>query len=204
MQWECDIFLAFTVCHTIIAIEYFLIILKSEFNRTMKLIVINGPCGIGKSTVSAHLHDAMPLSYLLDVDAVTRNISHYREYKEERWELREAVAFSTVDAVLSVGRDILVEKMIFSEMVLDRYLEIGGKYNADVTEIILWASKEDVMKRAEDRGWREGSLLTKETCERFWNEMHELKSKRNKAHVIDVTGLDEKQVLEAVQKLLLR
>lgn len=116
----------------------------------MKLIIINGPCGIGKSTVSKHLHEAMPLSYLVDVDAIGRNISHYREYKDERWELREAVAFATVDAVLSVDRDAIVEKMIFCENVLDQYHEIGRKYKTEVFEIILWASKDFVMQRAEN------------------------------------------------------
>ena len=52
-----------------------------------------------------------------------------------------------------------------------------------------WASKDFVMQRAEDRGWREGGLLTPEKCEDFWEKM-------------DVTDLDEQGVLEAIQKIL--
>lgn len=168
----------------------------------MKLIIINGPCGIGKSTVSKHLHETMPLSYLVDVDAIGRNISHYREYKEERWELRETVAFATVDAVLSVGRDAIVEKMIFWENVLDKYHEVGKKHEAEIFEIILWAPKDFVMQRAESRGWREGGLLTPEKCEQFWHEIDDLKAKRPKAHIIDVAGLNEERVLKAIQDIV--
>lgn len=167
-----------------------------------KLIIINGPCGIGKSTAARNLHEAMPLSYLVDVDAISRNISHYRDYKEERWELREAVAFAIVDAVLSVGRNAIVEKMIFSEDVLDTYTKIGKKHGADVFEIILWASKDFVMERAKDRGYREGGLLTPEKCEGFWTKIDHLKSKRSDALVINVTNMDEQEVLEAIQQSL--
>ncbi len=167
-----------------------------------KLIIINGPCGIGKSTTAKNLHESMPLSYLVDVDEIGRNISHYREYREERWELREAVAFATVDAALSVDRDAVVEKMIFWENVLDKYREIGEKHGAEIHEIILWAPKEFVMKRAEDRGWREGGLLTPEKCEQFWHEIDELKDKRPDAHIIDVTKLSEEEVLEEIKKVV--
>lgn len=33
-----------------------------------KLIIMNGPCGIGKSTAAKHLHESMPLSYLVEID----------------------------------------------------------------------------------------------------------------------------------------
>ncbi|MEK7620472.1 MAG: AAA family ATPase [Patescibacteria group bacterium] len=168
----------------------------------MKLIIINGPCGIGKSTTAKNLHESMPLSYLVDVDAIGRNISHYREYQEERWELREAVAFATVDAVLSVGRDVIVEKMIFGEDVLNKYQEIGERYGADIVEIILWASKEFVMRRADDRGWREDGLLTPKKCENFWEKMDEVKNKRSDAVIVDVTDMDQNGVLAAVKKIV--
>jgi deoxyadenosine/deoxycytidine kinase len=49
----------------------------------MKLIILNGPCGVGKSTVAQKLHEVIPLSFLLDIDAQRRFISKHREFKEE-------------------------------------------------------------------------------------------------------------------------
>ena len=165
----------------------------------MSLTIINGPCGIGKSTAAKHLHERVPLSYLVDVDVIMRNISHYRDYREEKWELREAVAFATVDTVLGLGRDAVVEKMIFDTDILDRYHEIGKRHGANITEIILWAPKEFVMQRADARGWREVSSLTPETCERFWYEIEMVKPKRPNAHVIDVTQMSEEEVVNAIE-----
>jgi len=167
------------------------------------MIIINGPCGIGKSTVAIRLHATLPLSYIVDVDEIGGKISHYQDYEEERYELREAVAFATVDAVLSKNRDVVVEKMIFRDEVLDSYCDIGKKYNADITEIILWASKEFVMKRANKRGYREGGTFTPEKCESFWEAIKDIKKRRANAHVIDVTKLDEDAVLKAVQMIII-
>src|SRR3989338_4290855 len=85
----------------------------------MKLIIINGPCGIGKSTLAARLHDRMPLSFLLDVDAQARFISHYREFTEERREMVHAVSLGIIEACLKINRSVIVDKMIFHPEILD-------------------------------------------------------------------------------------
>lgn len=168
----------------------------------MKLIIINGPCGIGKSITAKNLHESMPLSYLVDVDAISRNISHYRDYREERWEIRETVAFAIVGSVLSLGRDVIVEKMMFREDVLDLYHKICDRHDAEIHEVILWASKEFVMKRAKKRGWRKGGLLTPEKCEQFWFKIDELKTKRPNAKIIDITNMNEEEVLKKIKSVV--
>lgn len=168
----------------------------------MKLILINGPCGIGKSTLALKVHKSIPLSYLLDLDAHTRNISHYREYHAERWELSTVIARGIIEATLSVGRDVVLDKMIYEPLVIDSFYKIAKKYNANVYEIILWAPKDEVMKRADERGWKKGGLLTPEKCERFWNEIDKLKEGRPLSKLINVSGLNEGDVLNKVLGLL--
>lgn len=168
----------------------------------MKLIIINGPCGIGKSTLAKSIHNLFPLSYLLDIDAHSRNISHYREYTDERRDLRDAVSKGILEATLSVGRSVVLEKMIYSNTLLDSYYQIAKKYNADIHEIILWAPKDLVMKRADDRGWKVGGLLTPEKCELFWDEIDKIKEERTMATIVDVTSLSEKEVYIKVLELL--
>ena len=166
----------------------------------MKLIIINGPCGVGKTTAAISLHESRPLSYLLDVDAVGRNISHYRDYREERWELRDTVAAATVGAVLKIGRDVILEKMMFWPDLVDDYYKIARKHKAEIYEIILWAPKEVVMKRAKKRGFRKNSLLTPKKCESLWEEIDAYKEKRPNAIIIDTSKLSPKQVLNKIKK----
>jgi len=142
----------------------------------MKLIIINGPCGVGKSTIAEKLHDSLPLSYLLDIDALRRNISHYREHKKERLEIGYSISLAIADTCLSLGRDVVVDKMMYHPATLDTFHKLAKKYKADVYEIILWADKKSVIKRAEKRGYRPGSLLTREKTNKFWEELNRLKN----------------------------
>ncbi len=169
----------------------------------MNLIIINGPCGVGKSTVAELLHKTIPLSFLLEGDALRRLVSGYKEYREESKQLSSFVAMSIIETYLQTGHDVIVDKIIFDEEYLDRMTAIGISRGARVSEIILWASKDFVMKRAADRGYRENGLLTPEKCERFWHEIDALKIKRPHATVIDVEDLLTDEVVERIRKILI-
>ncbi|TAK04718.1 hypothetical protein EPO33_01850 [Patescibacteria group bacterium] len=165
----------------------------------MNLVIINGPCGVGKSTVASALHQTMPLSLLVDIDAIRRQISGYREHADESNRFSFLLVLAMIDAYMQTGHDVIVEKMMFDETRLDRMIALAKQRNAHVTEVILWASKDVVLKRAADRGYREDGLLTPEKCERFWNEMNELKAKRPHATIIDVEDLSPDEVVERVK-----
>ncbi|MEK7183021.1 MAG: AAA family ATPase [Patescibacteria group bacterium] len=166
----------------------------------MKLIIINGPCGVGKSSAAVLLHAQMPMAFHLDIDAQRRFISEYRDKHEESWRLSIAIALNIADTALKAGHDVIVDKMLFDDGVIDRLLAIGRSCGADVYEFILWASKEEVMRRAEVRGYRPGSLFTPEKCERFWYEIKDLKIRRPQAIVIDVEALKTEDVTAELRR----
>jgi predicted kinase len=168
----------------------------------MKLIIINGPCGIGKSTLAKNLHETMSLSYLIGVDDITRGLSGYRQHRPEARKVRERLTYATLETMFELGHDVILEKMNYQEEILDEYRNIAQKHGVKTFEIILWAPKEVVMKRAHERGWREGGLLTPEKCEQFWDQVDEVKDNRKDAVVLDVSEMDEKQVLNEVQKIM--
>lgn len=165
-----------------------------------KLIIINGPCGVGKSTVTNRLHQEIPLSFLFDIDAQMRFISHYREYPEERRKTTLALADSVINTMLTLNRDVVVDKMIFNKEIVDSYYKIAAKHEAEIKEIILWAPKEVIMKRADERGWRKDGLLTPEKCEMFWDKMDEFRKKRPQAVIIDTSNQTEEQTYQEVKQ----
>lgn len=168
----------------------------------MKLIIINGPCGAGKSTLSAKLHASMPLSFLLDIDAQRGFISHYREQREMSGKMILVISMAIIKSCLEAKCDVIVDKMIFDPAICDSYHEIAKTYGADVYEIILWAPKEVIMKRANERGWRENGLLTPEKCELFWDRINELKENRPKARIVDVENITENELYSNVAKIV--
>ncbi len=168
----------------------------------MKLIILNGPCGVGKSTVAAKLHVDMPLSFLLEIDAQRRFISHYREYAEESRVMNLSIAKAIIKSCLEERRDIIIDKMTFGQNILNFYYDIAKTYGADVYEIILWAPKEIIMQRADERGWVDDGLLTPEKCEFFWDKMNEVKEHRPHAHVINTESISEDAVYSQVMKIV--
>lgn len=165
----------------------------------MQLVIINGPCGVGKSTIASGLHQSIPLSLLVEIDAIRWMISHYNEHAKETSEYSYVTSFAMIDGYLKTGHSVIVEKMMRNGMHLDRMIEIAQANGAHATEIILWARKEFVLARAAERGYRKDSLLTPEKCERFWHEIDDLKAERPNAIVIDVEYLSPDKVVEKIR-----
>lgn len=169
----------------------------------MKLIIINGPCGVGKSSIATRLHQALPLSFLLDIDGIRRLFSGYKEKRAESGQASLKLAEVMVGSCLDMGHDVIIDKMQFDSAVLDKYYEIAKEKGVVVKEIIIWASKEVVMERARARGWKEGGSLTPEKCEAFWHQIDEMKDKRLNAVVIDTSRLSFDETFVQVEMVLM-
>jgi predicted kinase len=169
----------------------------------MKLILINGPAGVGKSTLAARLHAALPLSLHLEVDTWRRFISGYKKHREESLRLAYAVSLAALDAYLAAGHDVIVDKMILeSSMSPNAFLDVGTKRGAENYEIFLTASQETVLARIEARGLAEDSLLTREKAVQFFDEAERLRRTRRDAITIDTERLDPVQVCaEAARRI---
>ena len=165
----------------------------------MNLVIINGPCGVGKSTAATALHQSMPLSFLVEIDAIRRLISGYKDHAEETSQNSFSVTRAIIDTYLQTGHDVIVEQMMRDETRLDSMIALAKRRGAHVTEIILWARKDFVLKRAGDRGYREDSLLTPEKCERFWAEIDAIKDRRPGAIIIDVEKFSPEAVVEQIK-----
>ena len=168
----------------------------------MQLIILNGPCGVGKSTAALTLHASLPLAVYLDVDATRRLISDYHDQHEVSWRLSVDLVCTMAETALKAGHDVIVDKMLFDDAVLDRLLMIGRASGARTQEFILWASKGEVMRRAERRGYRLDSLFTPEKCERFWHEIEALRVRRSQVMVLDVENMSSEQVVAELRRQL--
>jgi predicted kinase len=134
----------------------------------------------------------------VDIDALRRYISGYRENKDESKGLSILVSESIVETYLKSGHDVIIDKVFTDTEIVDRFIELGKKYNAEVHEFILNASRELVIKRAEKRGYRENGLLTPEKVVRFWEEIQEYIKKRPQATVVDIETLSQEEVYKYI------
>jgi broad-specificity NMP kinase len=164
----------------------------------MKLIIINGPPGVGKSTVAKKIHETLPLSFLLEIDEQRRNISQYRELSKESRDISYNISRSIVETCLSSGLDVIIDKAMSDIDIVDRFIQIAKKHNATVYEFVLNGGKELIIKRAEERGYREGGLLTPEKVEKFWGDAQEYLKKKSGVIEINIQNLNKEEVLQSV------
>jgi predicted kinase len=165
----------------------------------VKLILINGPAGIGKSTIAQKVHPALPLSFLLDIDAQRRYISGYREHRKESGELVIKLSLAMVEDYLQNGHDVVIDKFLTDAKISESFLELGRKYNATVFEFVLNADKETLIARANERGFREGSMLTPEKVPEFWEAMQNYIKSRPQAIVVDTMTMNADNTFEYVR-----
>ena len=173
-------------------------------NTKMKLILINGPTGVGKSTIAQKIHQGLPLSFLLDIDAQRRYISGYREHRGESLDLVIKLSLAMVENYLQSKHDVVIDKVLTDVEVAERFLELGRKYNATVFEFVLNVDKETLMARAEERGYKEGGMLTPEKVPEFWERIQNYIKEKPQAIIVNTKNLNIEETFEYIQGKILQ
>ncbi len=161
-----------------------------------RLIILNGPPGVGKSTIAARLHKDISNSILLDIDEIRRSIPNYKEQRKESLILAYQEAMRTIEDCLAKDQTVIIDKVVSDSDTLDSFVEAGNKQGVVINEILLFADKESVQKRADERGYKPGSLLTRERVGDMWDQVSVLRRSRNNAVVMDTTHLNLEEVYE--------
>ncbi len=132
-----------------------------------KLIILNGPLGIGKSTLAKKYADDHPLTLSLDIDELRTLLSHWREKKDDSAVLSKDMAIECARICLENGNDVVVPQIMREQDYLLRLEELAESENASFHEILLFAAKEESIERFKQRavdgghptGFREGGLI---------------------------------------------
>jgi len=168
----------------------------------MKFIILNGPAGVGKSTLSENLNQAMPFSYHLRLDAIRRHIGDFKNNVAESTELAFEIGLKIADMFLTRGFDVIFDKGLRDEAQIEEMILFAKKYNAEVFEITLWADKETVLSRVQARGFKPYMLLTMEKAEEFWHKSNELKETRRNGFFVDTSNKNSEEVFAIVKKYI--
>lgn len=154
----------------------------------MRLLILNGPCGVGKSTVAEIIHTQLRGSVLVNLDTIRRFVSRHRERPAESHAISVALTTAMLKVCAHHGSDVIVDKMLYDDAVLDAFRETVQRMNGAVFEFLLWADKKTVVARSDKRGYRQNGLFTKEKCVLFWETMDDFRKKRKRAIVVDTTN----------------
>lgn len=121
-----------------------------------KLIILNGPLGIGKSTLASRFAEEHPLTLRLDIDDIRRYISHWREQAEQSAISSKQMALAMARVHLELGHDVVVAQIVRSVELFNEFEQVAKDTNADYYEILLFTEKDEAIRRFKERSYAQG------------------------------------------------
>ena len=115
------------------------------------LLVLNGPPGIGKSTLARRYVDDHPLAFCLDVDEIRRRVGRWEDHEQESGSLARAMALEMARVHLSGGYDVVVPQYLGHVDLLVQLESLAEEVHASFVEVVLMDTQAASVRRFEAR-----------------------------------------------------
>lgn len=116
-----------------------------------ELIMLNGPPGIGKSTLAARYVEDHPLTLSLEQDVVRGLLGGWRTRETESGTLARKLCLEMARTHLLAGHDVIVPQFAALASYLDALAQVARSVGAEYIEILLLDGAEDAERRFHDR-----------------------------------------------------
>lgn len=126
--------------------------------QTPFLILINGPAGVGKSTIAQKYVDEHPFTLLVSTDILITTIGQWMSHEDKARELAQSLAKVMVTEHLRTGYDVVVPLLLTDPAEAAEFENIARAYGAGFFECVLLSSKEEAIASLLERGtWGEAN-----------------------------------------------
>jgi len=118
---------------------------------TARLILLNGPPGIGKSTLAQRFVDDHPLALDLDLDSVRRMLGRWDEQPIEAGLLARAMTLEMARVHLCAGHDVIVPQYLGRPQFLAQAEQVARDAGARFLEFVLMDGRDSSVRRFQQR-----------------------------------------------------
>lgn len=115
------------------------------------LLHLNGPSGVGKSTVARAYAAAHPGMLVCDIDELRSWVSGWAEDFEGTGEAVRSSALALITAYLRTGRDVVLPQLIVTPAQVDRFEAAAAGAGASYVGVVLSLPPEDLLLRLHAR-----------------------------------------------------
>lgn len=117
-----------------------------------KLIVVNGPPGIGKSTIAERYATTHFLTLWLDTDQIRGLIGGWEQARERAGRAARSLVVRMAHEHLSSGMDVIVSQLYGSFDDLQRLEDTARRTKAEFIEVVLIDNRSRAAQRFVERG----------------------------------------------------
>ncbi|GIF63399.1 hypothetical protein Ais01nite_14340 [Asanoa ishikariensis] len=116
-----------------------------------RLVHLNGPPGIGKSTLSARYADRTPGVLNLDVDAVHRLVGGWQDDENRTWDIVWPLVRAMAATHLAGGRDVVLPQYLARLSEITAFEDLAREHGASFLEVVLLDDRAASIERFERR-----------------------------------------------------
>ena len=157
------------------------------------LLLLNGPPGVGKSTMAARYVADHPFALNLDIDVLRGQLGDWQSDPSRAGILARDLALAAARTHLLSGYDVVVPQFLGRVDFILALEALASAVGADFVEVILLDSKENVLLRFEHRNDPTKAVDAAELST-MYDRVLALPAVRPRAMVIPVTGVDDTYV----------
>ncbi|MEV4346998.1 AAA family ATPase [Actinoplanes sp. NPDC049596] len=112
-----------------------------------RFVHLNGPPGIGKSTLSALLADRVPGTLNLDADKVHQLVGGWRDETVDTWPIAWSVVRAMAATHLDGGRDVVMPQYLARTERIDTFEQLAHEHGASFREVVLLDERAPAIER---------------------------------------------------------